>query len=157
MLLSGVAKQKTESHNITVNCASSRLSMANVSLDEEFRQLADDFQKRAKLTPQQLNAFKLTKVEDIRRVLVDVQKKHEKDRALIWLKRIDPFINTFLEFGNIVEVFLNTSEFLAFVWVCAQNFPATSRVNSSSLMLGTGTSQMATLGTLSDCCRWLLY
>ncbi|KAH8173584.1 NACHT domain-containing protein [Sarocladium implicatum] len=90
--------------------------MATISLDEEFQQLAEDFQKKAKLTPQQLKAFKLTKVEDIRTVLADVQKKHQKDRACIWLRRLDPFINTFLEFGNIIEVFLNTSDFLAFIW-----------------------------------------
>lgn len=92
--------------------------MASLSLDEEFRLIAEDFQQKAKLTPQQLKAFKVTKVEDIRVVLANVQKRNDDDRACIWLRRIEPFINTFLDFGNIIEVFLNASDFLAFIWVC---------------------------------------
>lgn len=92
-------------------------TMDPACMDQEFRRIAESFQQKAKLTPEQIRLFKLTKVEDVKGVLAELQNNHESRRACVWLKRLDPFINTMLEFGSIVEVFLNTSDILCFIWV----------------------------------------
>ena len=94
------------------------MASTSISLDAEFRRVVDDFKAKAELTPEELQYFRLSKLDDVTAILATIQKKQSQTGRLTYMKRIDPFLKTILEFGSVVEVFLNTSDILAFVWVC---------------------------------------
>jgi len=85
------------------------------SLDAEFERVAKAF--RANLRSDELQCFKLSELGDLRTILASIEEQQDKKRGLAYMKRVEPFINTMLEFGKIVEVFLNVTDVLAFVWV----------------------------------------
>lgn len=97
------------------------MSASLSAVDNEFRQVIDSFRSRAKLNQHELILFKLTTVADLQIALQEVQDKLESRKSLVALKRLQPFIDTFLDFGSVVEVFLNTSDLVAFIWVSTRS------------------------------------
>ncbi|KAI9869154.1 MAG: hypothetical protein M1813_002978 [Trichoglossum hirsutum] len=92
-----------------------------------FRLALDSFRKE--LTQEEINDFELTKFEDVRAVVADVQKKQGDRNGFQNMNRIRPFLDTLNQYTKVIEVFLNTSEIVAFVWgpikfclVIASNF-----------------------------------
>lgn len=85
-------------------------------MDAEFRQVIDAFKAKAGLTADELQEFQISNIGDVSTALVAIQHKQAKRRRLVFLKRIDPFLKTMTEFGKVVEVFLNSSDILGFVW-----------------------------------------
>ena len=72
---------------------------------------------RRKLTPKEIQDFKLTTLDELRGVIQDIQKRGVQNGHLQCLTRMKPFISAMQDYGKIVEVFLNTSDILCFVWV----------------------------------------
>lgn len=87
-------------------------------MDAEFRRVHDTF--KANLTAGELDYFRGSGLEHVQIALQRIQKEQEGKRQLLYLNRIDPYLKTMIEYGKVVEVFLNVSEILAFVWVCLQ-------------------------------------
>jgi hypothetical protein len=85
------------------------------TIDMEFRQVVDAF--KTQLTSEELPYFQFNGVGDVLQTLESIQQKHAAQKRLTFMKRVDPFVKTIMAFGKIVEVFLNVSEILAFVWV----------------------------------------
>lgn len=87
------------------------------SLDIEFKRVVKQFESSAALTPEEVKCFRVSTLDDIKAAVISIEKKLAGKRTLVFLRRIEPFISTIIEFGKIVEVFLNVSDILAFVWV----------------------------------------
>lgn len=87
------------------------------NLDDEFRRVVQSFEAQAKLTPEELKCFQITTLDDLTAIISSIERRQTQRKRLVYLKRIEPFVNTMTEFGKIVEVFLNASDILAFVWV----------------------------------------
>lgn len=86
-------------------------------MDAEFRRVVDAFKTKAALTANELSYFDFKGMNDVLQTLGKIQQEQSAQRRLIFMNRIRPFIKTMEEFGKIVEVFLNASEVLCFVWV----------------------------------------
>jgi hypothetical protein len=69
------------------------------------------------LTAEEESDFKLSSLNDVYETIQDIQERHGSARQLRNLTRIQGFLEGMDQFGKVVEVFLNTSEVLAFVWV----------------------------------------
>ena len=72
---------------------------------------------RHSLTVEEAEDFGFTKLEDVHRVIEELQEKQGRKRTMMDLSRIQSFLEAMEQYGKVIEVFLNTTNFLAFVWV----------------------------------------
>lgn len=70
------------------------------------------------LTQDEVQEFRFSTLEDIHKVIEDLQAEQGRKKKMMDLSRIKSFLEAMEQYGKVVEVFLNTTEFLAFVWVC---------------------------------------
>ena len=89
--------------------------MAIPENQEPFRRALAEFTKG--LSPQEKDEFRLTSIDDLRIALSRIQKKHESQRELRGLNRLSGFLEAMEQYGKVIEVFGNSSEFVGFVWV----------------------------------------
>ncbi|OQV01238.1 NACHT domain-containing protein [Cladophialophora immunda] len=68
-----------------------------------------------RLSGEQLRSFKCTSLNDVKDAINEIQKRQEAKRELRNLTRIRGFLDAMEQFGNIIEVFNNTSDFVAFI------------------------------------------
>ena len=71
-----------------------------------------------KLTPTEQADFQFSTLGDLQNALKNIQENQLKKRHLQCLIRIKPFLESMEQYGKVIEVFLNTTNILAFVWVC---------------------------------------
>jgi hypothetical protein len=71
---------------------------------------------RARLTVEEEAKFQVTSVDDVKMVILAVQVDQRKRRAVRNLTRVKRFLEAMEQFGKIIEVFVNASDFVAFVW-----------------------------------------
>lgn len=84
-------------------------------LEEDFKQAFSDFQKRLK--PGEEAKFKEVKtLNDLEIAINHIQERQRKSKTAQNLTRIKPFLQAMAEYSKIIEVFLNTSSMLCFVW-----------------------------------------
>jgi hypothetical protein len=81
-----------------------------------FQKALDNF--RSNLTPGDQDEFRYTTLEDLQRSILKIQEKHASGRKAKNMTRLNSFLEAMEQYGKVIEVFLNTSEFVAFVWVC---------------------------------------
>lgn len=62
-------------------------------------------------------SFKLVKLEDLLGEISNLQARLLRQRRGKNLARLRPFLEAIDQLGKVVEVFANSSEFVAFVWV----------------------------------------
>jgi hypothetical protein len=86
--------------------------MANI--EDNFKQVLEDFKKRLK--PDERERFSITTLGDLQNAAKDLQEKQRKSKTAQNLKRIEPFLQAMAQYKEIIEVFLNTSSLLCFVW-----------------------------------------
>lgn len=94
-----------------------RMSSAAVHTRCEFEIALEDFKKNARLGPKELEDFRFADLNSLRSTIESIQAKQEKERRMQNMKRLEPFLKTMEEYAHSVDVFVNTSEILAFVWV----------------------------------------
>jgi hypothetical protein len=68
------------------------------------------------LTEKERENFRYTEFKDVQKEIIDIQKKQESLKKIMDLPRIQGFLEAMNQFGQVIEVFLNTSSFVAFVW-----------------------------------------
>lgn len=68
------------------------------------------------LSPAEKEEFRFSTLEDVHAEISKIQKAQEPDRRLRNLPRIKAFLEGMEQFGKIIEVFLNVSDIVAFVW-----------------------------------------
>lgn len=69
------------------------------------------------LTPAEENDFRFSSLQDVYDAISKIQQEQTARKELANLNRIGPFLEGIEQYGKIIEVFLNTSNILAFIWV----------------------------------------
>jgi hypothetical protein len=90
---------------------------ASSSIKQELELALESFQLKAALRPEQQAEFKGTDADHVRLLIARIQSEREKTRSSIAMRRLEPFLKAMEQYGKVVEVFTNTSMFVAFVWV----------------------------------------
>ena len=85
-----------------------------VSTQDTFQTTLSNFKKR--LTQKELEDFQFTTLEDVWQEAARIQSIQETSKTMMNMTRIQSFLEAMDQFGQIIEVFLNTSDVLAFVW-----------------------------------------
>lgn len=84
------------------------------SLDDNFQQVVAKFTTR--LTKQELNDFKFVSLDDVLATVQTIQTDQGRRKEMMNLKRIQRFLEAMGQYGEVIEVFLNTSSILCFIW-----------------------------------------
>jgi len=84
------------------------------TLEDDFNQVLAEFKKRLK--PDERAKFALTSLNDLELAMKDVQEKQKKSKTAQNLTRIQPFLQAMMQYKEIIEVFLNASSMLCFIW-----------------------------------------
>lgn len=91
--------------------------MAGKTHDAVFEAVLDDFKRGLKR--RDVENFKIGSMEEVEKSIGSLQEKHHLERRLKNLNRLKPFLEAIDQYGKVVEVFANSSIFVAFVWVSA--------------------------------------
>lgn len=81
---------------------------------DAFQVALSRFQSR--LTKEEREKFELATFDDVRRAILDIQKTQHESKSMVALRRIEPFLEGMKQFGQVIEVFLNVSNFVCFIW-----------------------------------------
>jgi hypothetical protein len=84
------------------------------TLEDGFKQVLADFKKRLK--PDEQAKFALTTLNDLQLATKDLQDRQTRSKTNQNLTRIQPFLQAMLQYKDTIEVFLNTSSILCFIW-----------------------------------------
>lgn len=87
------------------------------AIRSDFERAVDAFRKSADLDEAEMADFELTDLQALLQAINSIQNKQAQNRRLMYMKRLEPFLKTMEDYGKILEVFLSTSIFIAFVWV----------------------------------------
>ena len=79
-----------------------------------FRAALSDFKSRLK--PEERQEVQFATFEDVQKDIVQIQREQESSKTMANIARIRPFLEAMDQLGQIIEVFLNCSEFIAFIW-----------------------------------------
>lgn len=77
------------------------------------------------LTPEEQNDFEFTSLNDLKRTILAIQEQQRSEKRLQNMTRLTLFLQAMEQYGKIIEVFLNNSVFISYVWV-SLNFPSSS-------------------------------
>jgi hypothetical protein len=80
-----------------------------------FDRILADFKSGLKKRDQE--NFRLTTLEDLEQTMADIQAEQHGKRRLQNLNRLKPFLEGLNQYGNVVDIFCNSSQLLPFVWV----------------------------------------
>lgn len=108
----------------------------------EFEVVLEDFKRKAQLSPKELEEFKFADLAGLQSTIKSIQLKQEAKRRMRYMRRLEPFLQTMTQYGQVVEIFVNTSETLAFVWV---SWPCTLESRMQTLRIP-GSNEMAANG-----------
>ena len=87
---------------------------SSVILENSFEATLLDFKKR--LTSKEQNDFQFTTLDGVKREIARIQKEQDDLKTMMNMSRIQSFLEGMNELGKVIEVFLNASNFVAFVW-----------------------------------------
>lgn len=82
--------------------------------DDSFRSILSSFKKR--LTQKEQDDFQFATLEGVRLEMARIQREQASRKEMMNMPRIQSFLEAMEQFGKVIEVFLNTSEFVAFIW-----------------------------------------
>jgi hypothetical protein len=83
----------------------------------DFERALDDFRKTAGLDEGEMADFEITDLQALQQTIINIQNKQAQNKKLMYMKRLEPFLKSMAEYGQVIEVFLNVSDIIAFVWV----------------------------------------
>jgi hypothetical protein len=92
----------------------SRSSTLVPTTSEAFKKALESFRKR--LSSEELSQFTNTTYDQLLHELGQLQEKQERNKEMMNLRRLEPFLEGMLYLGRTIEVFLNASDVLCFVW-----------------------------------------
>ncbi|KAI9858937.1 MAG: hypothetical protein M1813_007239 [Trichoglossum hirsutum] len=84
------------------------------SENDSFERTLRSFKTR--LTQKEREDFQFATLEDVRKVIARIQNEQEGTKAMMNMSRIQSFLEAMEQFGKVIEVFLNASSLVAFVW-----------------------------------------
>jgi hypothetical protein len=80
-----------------------------------FQKALDEFKKGLK--PKHEKNFTMTTLDELKQAIVDIQAKQRSERRQRCMKRLGGFLEAMEQYGNVIAIFCNSNEFVAFVWV----------------------------------------
>lgn len=83
----------------------------------EFETALEDFKNKVQISADEAKDFRFADLNSLRSTIKQIQAEQEAKRRMRHMKRLEPFLQTMEQYGKTVDVFVNTSEVLAFVWV----------------------------------------
>jgi hypothetical protein len=89
--------------------------MASLAHDRGFQRALVRFTDR--LSPDEKREFEFSTLEEVYDVIEQIQNVHGSERKMRNLTRIKSFLEAMEQYGKVIEVFLNSANLLAFVWV----------------------------------------
>lgn len=92
--------------------------MSNNQRARAFERALEAFKADLVVKKKDHEQFKNTSLPDLLKQIEDLQRKQLSQRRGQNLARLKPFLEAMDQFGKVVEVFGNTSEIVAFIWVC---------------------------------------
>lgn len=81
-----------------------------------FEKALNDFKKDLK--PKDERLFRRATMRDLLDEIETIQKAQNSSRRLQAVGRLAPTLEALTQFGKVIEVFANSSEYVAFIWVC---------------------------------------
>jgi len=84
------------------------------STNETFQAVLSDFKKR--LTSKELQDFEFTTLQDVRETANRIQNEQEQSKTMMNMARLESFLEAMEQFEKVINVFVNASSFVAFVW-----------------------------------------
>ena len=72
---------------------------------------------KTSLTPAEVDDFQFTSLEDVEKAIADLQRKQAATKTLRNLNRLKPFLDAIEQYGKVIEIFVNASIMVAFIWV----------------------------------------
>lgn len=84
------------------------------SIKESFESVLEDFKKD--LTPKEVEKFQFATLEEFEEAALKIQKDQENTKSMKNMGRIKSFLEAMDQFGKVIDVFLNASPFVCFVW-----------------------------------------
>ena len=103
-------------HDTNLNMASQTVTGSLTSGNTVFELTLEEFKKVVK--PDHVALFQTTTLETLLVQIDDLQETQNKKRRLLATARLKPTLEALRQLGKVVEVFANSSEYVAFVWVC---------------------------------------
>ena len=87
-------------------------------MDDIFQDALDSFLEdfKTRLTKNEEDSFRNTTLVDVKREITDIQKKHGEAKTMMNCNRLKSFLEAMDQWGQVVAVFANSSELVAFVW-----------------------------------------
>ena len=83
-------------------------------VDTGFQRVLARFSSR--LTREEEAEFRFTTLDEVHQAIVNIQARQASRKGMRNLTRVLAFVEAMDQFGKVVEVFLNVSNILAFVW-----------------------------------------
>lgn len=71
---------------------------------------------KTRLSKRESEDFQFSSLEDVRVAVVAIQDEQGHKRKMMNLTRIQAFLEAMEQYGKVIEVFLNVSSVLCFVW-----------------------------------------
>lgn len=90
-----------------------RLKMATPNINT-FEDALEDFKKG--LNQKQIQNFQFVTLSDVRETALRIQSEQDQTKSLMNMTRLEGFLEAMEQFGKVIEIFLNASSFVAFVW-----------------------------------------
>jgi len=84
-------------------------------MDSAFESAVNRF--RESLTKSQREQFAHCRKQDVESTILDIQARHGSQKRLKYMRRVSKFVEGMSQLGQVIEVFLNVNNSVAFVWV----------------------------------------
>lgn len=91
------------------------MDAASSTIASAFERTLEAF--KTKLSKAELENFRFTSLKDLHSTLENIQHEQITSRRMQNLRRIGGFLEGMEQYGKVIEVFVQTSQILAFVWV----------------------------------------
>ena len=88
-----------------------------------FEDALSDFKKG--LSRRELAQFQLVDFKDVEETIRDIEHNQKMKKKMQNIARIKPFLDGMRQYGKIIEVFLNTSSIMTYIWVSSQTVAIT--------------------------------
>ena len=85
-----------------------------------FRRVLQQFKN--KLSESECEQFQFTELKDLKSSMKEIQDEQASKSRMRNMNRLRKFLEGMEQYEKLIEVFLNASEFVAFVWVRHQPF-----------------------------------
>lgn len=77
---------------------------------------------KSSLAPEELPAFEFTTLPELYTEMRTIERKHASERRLKAMKRLDKFLEGMQDYDKTIQVFVNSSAYVGFVWVSFDDY-----------------------------------